>query len=56
MHEAGGKVTDWRGSQLDLAADQVDRRFIYPSGGVLVANSSLHSKLLELISSSSSVV
>ncbi|GMP74909.1 hypothetical protein CsSME_00032169 [Camellia sinensis var. sinensis] len=56
VHEAGGKVTDWRGSQLDLAADQVDRRFIYPSGGVLVANSSLHSKLLELISSSSSVV
>ncbi|CAL5344878.1 unnamed protein product [Camellia sinensis] len=56
VHEAGGKVTDWRGSQLDLAADQVDRRFIYPSGGVLVANSSLHSKLLELISSSWSVV
>lgn len=51
VHEAGGKVTDWRGSEVDLSVDQVERRFICPTGGVLVTNSSLHSKLLELISS-----
>ncbi|PSS10298.1 PAP-specific phosphatase precursor [Actinidia chinensis var. chinensis] len=56
VHEAGGKVTDWRGSELDLAADQVERRIIFPSGGVLVTNSSLHSQLLELISSGKLVV
>ncbi|KAE9461749.1 hypothetical protein C3L33_06343, partial [Rhododendron williamsianum] len=51
VHEAGGKVTDWRGNELDLSVDQVERRFISPTGGVLVTNSSLHTKLLELISS-----
>ncbi|CAH2041869.1 unnamed protein product [Thlaspi arvense] len=55
VHEAGGKVTDWSGSKLDLAADKVERRFIFPSGGVLVTNSHLHRELLELISSNSSV-
>ncbi|XP_058200530.1 putative PAP-specific phosphatase, mitochondrial [Rhododendron vialii] len=51
VHEAGGKVTDWRGNELDLSVDQVERRFICPTGGVLVTNSSLHTNLLELISS-----
>ncbi|XP_057961225.1 putative PAP-specific phosphatase, mitochondrial [Malania oleifera] len=56
VYEAGGKVTDWKGSLLDLAGDQAERRVIYPSGGVLVTNGNLHSKILEIISSSSSVV
>ncbi|KAI8525335.1 hypothetical protein RHMOL_Rhmol13G0222800 [Rhododendron molle] len=51
VHEAGGKVTDWRGNELDLSVDQVERRFICPTGGVLVTNSSLHTNLLKLISS-----
>ncbi|KAJ9136247.1 hypothetical protein P3X46_033339 [Hevea brasiliensis] len=32
VHEAGGKVTDWKGNQLDFAADQVERRILFPSG------------------------
>ncbi|KAA8515384.1 hypothetical protein F0562_019005 [Nyssa sinensis] len=56
VREAGGKVTDWRGRQLDLAADQAERRIIFPFGGILVTNGSLHNKILELITSSSSVV
>ncbi|XP_010904818.1 putative 3'(2'),5'-bisphosphate nucleotidase, mitochondrial [Elaeis guineensis] len=55
VHEAGGQVTDWNGSALDLAADQVDRRIIFPSGGVLVTNGALHKQLLEMISSNSSI-
>ncbi|KAJ4703355.1 PAP-specific phosphatase [Melia azedarach] len=55
-HEAGGKVTDWRGSQIDLGADQVERRAIFPSGGVLVTNGSIHHQIVELSSSSSSNV
>ncbi|XP_027163637.1 putative PAP-specific phosphatase, mitochondrial isoform X1 [Coffea eugenioides] len=55
VHEAGGKVTDWRGSELDFAADQVKRRIIFPSGGVLVTNDSLHQAILEIISSGSLV-
>lgn len=56
VHEAGGKVTDWEGSSLDFAADQTERRLIFPSGGVLVTNGSLHSKIIEMISSNSSVL
>ncbi|KAL5772568.1 hypothetical protein ACOSQ2_012492 [Xanthoceras sorbifolium] len=56
VHEAGGKVTDWEGGQLDLGADQVGRRIIFPSGGVLVTNGSVHDKILEMISSTSSIV
>ncbi|XP_058073149.1 putative PAP-specific phosphatase, mitochondrial isoform X2 [Magnolia sinica] len=56
VHEAGGQVTDWKGSQLDLAADQLGRRVIIPSGGVLVTNGILHQQILEIISSSSPVV
>ncbi|KAK6149839.1 hypothetical protein DH2020_017364 [Rehmannia glutinosa] len=52
IHEAGGKVTDWKGSQLDFAVDQTERRVIYPSGGVLVTNDNLHNQILEIISSS----
>ncbi|TQD88321.1 hypothetical protein C1H46_026202 [Malus baccata] len=38
VHEAGGKVTDWKGDELNLAADEVGRRNIYPSGGILATN------------------
>lgn len=55
VHEAGGKVTDWRGDELDLAADRVDRRALFPPGGILVSNSSLHDQILEVIASPSSV-
>lgn len=50
------QVTDWRGSQIDLGADQVERRAIFPSGGVLVTNGSIHHQIVELSSSSSSNV
>ncbi|KAM7500852.1 hypothetical protein LguiA_025266 [Lonicera macranthoides] len=56
VHEAGGKVTDWRGSEIDMAADHVERRVLYPSGGVLVTNCSLHSEIISMISSTSSVI
>ncbi|XP_060193447.1 putative PAP-specific phosphatase, mitochondrial [Lycium barbarum] len=56
VHEAGGKVTDWEGSSLDFAADQTERRLIFPSGGVLVTNGSLHSKIIGMISSNSAVL
>lgn len=52
IHEAGGKVTDWRGSQLDFAADQTERKVIFPSGGILVTNGRLHGQILGLISAS----
>ncbi|KAK4485160.1 hypothetical protein RD792_007773 [Penstemon davidsonii] len=52
IHEAGGKITDWKGSQLDFAADQVERRVLLPSGGILATNDSLHNEILEIISSS----
>ncbi|KAK3001944.1 hypothetical protein RJ639_021286 [Escallonia herrerae] len=55
VHEAGGEVTDWEGSQLDIAVDQSERRVIFPSGGILVTNSSLHTQIIGIISSSSSV-
>ncbi|XP_043692838.1 putative PAP-specific phosphatase, mitochondrial [Telopea speciosissima] len=54
--EAGGQVTDWKGSQFDLAADQVERRVIFISAGVLVTNGNLHKQILEIISVSSSIV
>ncbi|OVA07983.1 Inositol monophosphatase [Macleaya cordata] len=56
VHEAGGQVTDWKGSQLDLAADQMERRIIFPSGGVLVTNGNLHNEILEILSSTSPVI
>ncbi|KAH0718020.1 hypothetical protein KY285_014051 [Solanum tuberosum] len=55
VHEAGGKVTDWEGSSIDFAADQVARRTIFPSGGFLVTNQCLHNEILGLISSNSSI-
>ncbi|KAL9456184.1 hypothetical protein AB3S75_005413 [Citrus x aurantiifolia] len=55
VHEAGGKVTDWRGSPIDLDADQAERRAIFPSGGVLVTNDNLHHQIVEMISSCSSI-
>ncbi|KAL5157202.1 putative PAP-specific phosphatase, mitochondrial [Glycine soja] len=55
VHEAGGKVTDWKGSDIDLAADHVGRRIIFPSGGVLVANGNLHNKILQIIDQTSRV-
>ncbi|GMI82390.1 hypothetical protein like AT4G05090 [Hibiscus trionum] len=56
VHEAGGKVTDWKGSELDLAADQVERRSICPAGGILVTNGNIHNQILEMISSISTVI
>lgn len=56
VQEAGGQVTDWKGSQLDLAADLVGRRVIFPSGGVLVTNGNLHNQILVMVSSSSPAV
>ncbi|URE30449.1 Inositol monophosphatase family [Musa troglodytarum] len=56
IQEAGGKVTDWIGTELDLAADEAGRRIIYPSGGVLVTNGRLHNQLLEMISSNFHVI
>ncbi|KAK4252736.1 hypothetical protein QN277_014347 [Acacia crassicarpa] len=53
VHEAGGKVTDWEGKEIDLSADQIGRRIIFPSGGVLVTNSNLHDQILLLISQNS---
>ncbi|KAK7327981.1 hypothetical protein VNO77_22075 [Canavalia gladiata] len=55
IHEAGGKVTDWKGCEIDLAADQVSRRIIFPSGGVLVTNGNLHNQILQIISHTSRV-
>ncbi|RVW46345.1 putative PAP-specific phosphatase, mitochondrial [Vitis vinifera] len=45
------QVTDWNGSQLDIEVDQVERRVIFPSGGILVSNGNLHDRILEMISS-----
>ncbi|XP_068644434.1 putative 3'(2'),5'-bisphosphate nucleotidase, mitochondrial isoform X2 [Aristolochia californica] len=56
VHEAGGQVTDWKGSPLDLAADEVGRRVIFPSGGVLVTNGNLHIQILQMISTSLQMV
>ncbi|KVG99624.1 Inositol monophosphatase [Cynara cardunculus var. scolymus] len=56
VQEAGGKVTDWNGDQLDLAADEVERRALFPPGGILVSNNSLHKEILHIIASNSTVV
>ncbi|CAF2042419.1 hypothetical protein BRARA_I02177 [Brassica rapa] len=53
VHEAGGKVTDWEGVDINLEEDQSERRIIFPAGGVVVSNGSLHHQLLEMISSAS---
>lgn len=56
VEEAGGKVTDWNGDRLDLAEDEVERKALFPPGGILVSNSSLHEEILEIIASNSSVI
>ncbi|ANM67145.1 Inositol monophosphatase family protein [Arabidopsis thaliana] len=53
VHEAGGKVTDWEGDEINLEEDQSERRLIFPAGGVVVSNGSLHNQILEMISSAS---
>ncbi|KAI3818768.1 hypothetical protein L1987_12585 [Smallanthus sonchifolius] len=53
VQEAGGKVTDWNGDQLNLAADEVERKALFPPGGILVSNSSLHQEILQIIASKS---
>ncbi|KAF3451577.1 hypothetical protein FNV43_RR07672 [Rhamnella rubrinervis] len=50
VHEAGGQVTDWKGNQIDLSADQTGRRIIFPSGGVVVTNGNLHNQIIEMTS------
>ncbi|XP_014516971.1 putative PAP-specific phosphatase, mitochondrial [Vigna radiata var. radiata] len=49
VQEAGGKVTDWNGSEIDLAADRDGRRVIYPSDGILVTNGHIHDQVLQII-------
>ncbi|KGN49178.1 putative PAP-specific phosphatase, mitochondrial isoform X1 [Cucumis sativus] len=56
VHEAGGKVTDWKGNDIDLAADQAGRRILSPSGGILVSNGHLHDLIIEMTASTSSTV
>ncbi|KAH0910407.1 hypothetical protein HID58_033728 [Brassica napus] len=56
VHEAGGKVTDWEGVDINLEEDQSERRIIFPAGGVVVSNGSLHHQLLEMISSASPTI
>lgn len=55
MHVNSFQVTDWEGSSIDFAADQVARRTIFPSGGFLVTNYILHNQILGLISSNPSI-
>ncbi|CAL1375893.1 unnamed protein product [Linum trigynum] len=54
VHEAGGKVTDWAGAELDLAEDGVERRIIYPAVGVIATSGKIHTQIVEMISVSSS--
>ncbi|CAI9279786.1 unnamed protein product [Lactuca saligna] len=56
VQEAGGKVTDWNGDELDLAEDEVERKAIFPPGGILVSNSGLHEEILEIIASNSAII
>ncbi|KAI3732077.1 hypothetical protein L1987_63274 [Smallanthus sonchifolius] len=56
VQEAGGKVTDWNGDQLNLAADEGERKALFPPGGILVSNNSLHQEILQIIASKSSVI
>lgn len=56
VQEAGGRVTDWEGVDINLEEDQSERRIIFPAGGVVVSNGSLHPQLLEMISSTSSTL
>ncbi|KAK1412323.1 hypothetical protein QVD17_33478 [Tagetes erecta] len=55
VEEAGGKVTDWNGDQLDLAADEAERKALFPPGGILVSNNNLHQEILHIIASKSTV-
>uniref|UniRef100_A0ACD5Y727 Uncharacterized protein n=1 Tax=Avena sativa TaxID=4498 RepID=A0ACD5Y727_AVESA len=50
VEEAGGQTCDWSGKPLDFAADRTGRRIIYPTGGVLSTNGSLHDRLVEMVS------
>ncbi|CAH1415726.1 unnamed protein product [Lactuca virosa] len=56
VQEAGGKVTDWNGDELDLAGDEVERKALFPPGGILVSNSRLHEEILEIIASNSAII
>lgn len=50
------QVTDWEGTEMDLAADETSRRSIFPSGGILATNGNLHNKIVQLISDQAAVV
>lgn len=50
------QVTDWNGDELDLAEDEVERKALFPPGGILVSNSSLHDEILEIIASNSAII
>eukprot|EP01018_Ginkgo_biloba_P011428 Gb_22561 [translate_table: standard] len=50
VFEAGGQVTNWDGSELQLASVSVGSRSIVPrGGGILVTNGILHNQLLKMI-------
>ncbi|XP_065878276.1 putative 3'(2'),5'-bisphosphate nucleotidase, mitochondrial [Euphorbia lathyris] len=55
VHEAGGKVSDWEGMDIDFGADQTERRVLYPSGGFLVTNGNIHAQLLEMLAPTSAI-
>ncbi|WCJ26921.1 3'(2') 5'-bisphosphate nucleotidase [Euphorbia peplus] len=55
VHEAGGKVSDWEGTEIDFGADQTARRVLYPSGGFLVTNGNIHAQLLDMLASTSAI-
>lgn len=50
------QVTDWEGDEINLEEDQSERRLIFPAGGIVVSNGSLHHEILEKISSASSTL
>lgn len=50
------QVSDWEGTEMDLAADETSRRSIFPQGGILATNGKLHDQIVQLISDQAAVV
>ncbi|EPS68945.1 hypothetical protein M569_05822, partial [Genlisea aurea] len=53
VREAGGKVSDWKGGEVELSGDEVvGRRELHPWGGILVSNGTiLHDRMVEALCS-----
>lgn len=49
------QVSDWKGNEIDLAADVSERRMLFPSGGILATNTLLHGTILDMIASASAI-